>query len=155
MKRVCAQLTLLATFVLLAGCGGNDSQPQNRPSTPAPEPDPALAQMLSDGAEIFYQNCATCHMADGSGSPDLIPALQASDRLRGSPGILIRQVLYGVGVDENSVEPSEPGRPMIMTAFGSVLDDQQIAEVLTFTRSEWAGVQTPVKAEWVAELRGE
>ena len=50
--------------IVLTACGGSTSA---APSTPA---DP-----LVKGAEIYKANCATCHMADGSGVPDMQPAL--------------------------------------------------------------------------------
>lgn len=144
---------LCAWSLLLVGCGRDDG-PAPTPRVPPPETDPVLAAMVKAGSELFYLNCATCHMADGSGIRGMVPPLGESSRLRGEPGILIRQVLYGVGVDEQSVEPSEPGRAMVMTAFGRVLDDEEVAEVLTYARSKWGGVRTPVPVDAVAAERG-
>lgn len=150
-------LPLSALCLLLVGCGRDDGPASAQPAArvPAPEPDPELAAMVKAGSELFYLNCATCHMADGSGIKGMVPPLGASARLRGDPGILIRQVLHGVGVDAMSVPPSAPGRPMVMTAFRDVLDDQEVAEVLTYARSKWGGVRTPVAVETVAAERGQ
>ena len=40
-----------------------------------------------------------------------------------------------------------------MPAFGEALDDQQIADSLTYVRREWGHAAAPVRAETVAAVR--
>ncbi|MCF3651833.1 c-type cytochrome [Synoicihabitans lomoniglobus] len=45
------------------------------PATPVPEPE---ALVVVNGADIYNEHCATCHMGDGSGVPNFQPPIAGS-----------------------------------------------------------------------------
>ena len=65
-------ILLLAALAGLAGCNGSSSPGGD--SIPPP---------LADGKVVYGKYCATCHMEDGSGVPDMQPALAGSDVVKG------------------------------------------------------------------------
>jgi len=102
-----------------------------------------------DGAALYAQHCATCHMVDGSGVPSMQPSLTDSSIVRGDEKLLIRVVLVGPA----AVLP--PGREQYsnpMPEF-SMLADRQIAVLLTYVRREFGGGAPPVATESVAAQR--
>ena len=70
---------------------------------------PAMAQ---SGADLFGQNCAACHQAQGEGIPGAFPALAGNAFAQGSAETVVQTVLDGRG-----------GMP----TFRSELNDEQIA----------------------------
>ena len=93
-----------------------------------------LSQMQSEGSAVYAQNCASCHGDNGAGvsGPPLDGGALGDDR-----GV-IRQILRGSGH---------------MPAFGSVLDDFQVASVVTYIRTAWGNDFAPVVEEEVASYR--
>ena len=84
-------------------------------------------QVMSDGAGIYLDNCAGCHMG-GSGQAGVFPALKGSATVQAEkPDTLIHVVLAG------GTKPETAGKPtgLQMPSFEDKLDDRQIAEVIT------------------------
>ena len=118
------------------------------PGKPAPPPpsgelSPADRTRMAAGAEIYAAQCAACHQADGEGLAGVARSLAGSRFAVGSVGIASRIVLHGKDGE------------MLMPALGSVLDDEQVAAVLTYIRRSWGNQASPVSAAQVAEARGE
>src|SRR4051812_31133928 len=69
-------LTLAALALaggVASGCGGGDDEATNQPTTTAPATTTGGGQAMS-GAQIFADNCQTCHGPEGAGGhvgPDL------------------------------------------------------------------------------------
>ena len=99
----------------------------------------AAPAFAADGAEIYQGQCVSCHQADGEGA-GAYPALAGSDRVLGEPDELVAFVLNGRGV---------------MPAFRNVLDDEQLAAVLSHVRSSFGNEAEAIEPELVAELRAE
>lgn len=86
--------------------------------------------LVAHGKEVYTKNCAVCHQANGQGLPPAFPALTGS-KIVGAPifdaeGKLMKdshldRVLNGKGV---------------MPAWKSVLNDVDIAAVVTYERNE-------------------
>lgn len=93
----------------------------------------ALAQ--EQGPAIYQQHCAVCHGQQGEGLTG--PNLAGNDNLAQTDR-MIRQVLNG-------------GQQM--PPFASVLNDEQVAAVLTHERNSWGNEFGPVSAEEVAAQR--
>jgi len=93
-----------------------------------------LATMLNEGRIVFSDNCSACHGNRGQGisGPALAGARLGDDRR------VIRQVLFGGSH---------------MPAFGSVLDDEQVASVVTFIRKSWGNDFPAVLPEEVMSHR--
>ncbi|HET9486681.1 MAG TPA: cytochrome c [Chryseosolibacter sp.] len=100
------------------------------------------------GKIVFGQNCLACHQADGSGVPNLAPPLVKGAFVSGDKARVIGIVMKGMqGVEINGEYYANP-----MPSF-SFLSDQEIADVLTFVRSNFSNSATAVTGEDVAEAR--
>jgi mono/diheme cytochrome c family protein len=120
-----------------------------------PSPYPALAATAagpSSPGEATYQTvCAACHQANGQGLPGAFPPLAGSEWVNGDPETMIRIVLAGLsgpvevkGATFNQLMPPPPG-----------LDDEKIAQVITYVRANFTNKASEVKKEQVAALRAE
>ncbi|MHA6205931.1 c-type cytochrome [Dyella soli] len=102
------------------------------------------------GAQLYIDNCATCHRTDGHGYPQVYPALAGNPVLNGRhAGAAIRLVLHGGTMPAGNGAPTQFSMP----AFRERLSDQQVADVLSFVRSSWGNRGGAVTAEQVAPLR--
>ena len=103
-----------------------------------------------------YATCATCHQATGLGVPGAFPPLANSEWVTGSEERVIKILLHGL---QGPIEVSGATYNGIMPAFGPGSaynwNDQRIAEVLTYIRSEWGNNAGPITPEQVAEVRGQ
>jgi mono/diheme cytochrome c family protein len=104
------------------------------------------------GKRVFTTICQTCHQVSGQGVPGVFPPLAGSEWAQGSEERIIRIVLFGLN-GPITVEGKEYNNAM--ASLGGMLKDEQIANVLTYVRSEWGNSAPEVKAETVARIRGE
>jgi mono/diheme cytochrome c family protein len=91
-------------------------------------------QVLMRGARLYRTQCAECHGADGRGKPPAYPALAGNRAIIMHAAINpIRMVING------GFPPGTKGnpRPYGMPPFGAVLDDGEVAAVVSYIRSEW------------------
>lgn len=104
------------------------------------------------GAAFYAAKCAFCHGPDGRGQNQWIPPLAgASSSLTPHEIAQINVTLNGSGrVVANGIPDSYR-----MPPYRAQLSDQQIAEVLGFTRQAWGNHGGPVTAEAVAKLRAD
>jgi mono/diheme cytochrome c family protein len=115
----------------------------------APKPKPAAAIDTAKGAELYAQACAVCHMADGSGVPNMQPSLDDSKVLAGDSTTLIRLLLEG----PKKVLPANRTRySNEMPTFDSFSDDE-IAALANYARHTFAAKKDVVTARQVAALR--
>lgn len=104
----------------------------------------------SQGAQLYLNNCAACHQANGEGVPSTFPPLKG-DRLvnDADPARHISAVLHGVqGVAIDGVSYS-----VTMPPFAALLGDEQIAAIINHERSSWGNHGTQVTAAQVTEIR--
>jgi mono/diheme cytochrome c family protein/glucose/arabinose dehydrogenase len=93
------------------------------------------------GAEVYKRDahCQTCHGIKGKGIPGIYPPLKENEWARGDTERLIKIVLNGltgpIEVKGVKYDPSKGVPPM--TAFGAMLNDQEIAAVLTYVRYQF------------------
>jgi len=104
----------------------------------------------SRGAQLYQQICATCHMPDGNGVPDMQPPLAGSAVVMGDSGILIRTVLNGPA---QTLPADRPKYSNLMPPFAATLNDADIAEILTYVRAVFGNRASPVTAAQVAAER--
>ena len=104
------------------------------------------------GKRVFTNICMTCHQQNGQGQAGVYPPLAGSEWAQGSEERIIRIVLQGLS-GPITVEGKEYNNAM--TPLGSVLKDEQIANVLSYVRQEWGNSAPEVKAETVARVRAE
>ncbi len=120
---------------------------------PAPEierkfkPDP---EIHARGAEVYNLTCVACHGADGKGVEGAFPPLDGSDWVTGETNLPIKIVLHGL---MGPVEVSGKSYNSAMAPLGAQLNDQQVADVLTYVRQRWSNDAAPVSAEAVTKVR--
>jgi putative membrane-bound dehydrogenase-like protein len=109
------------------------------------------------GAEIYQReaHCATCHLTHGKGNANVYPPLVDSGWVLGDEERLIKATLHGLWgkmtVNGTTYDPSRGVPPM--TAFRSLLNDEELAAVLTFVRNTWGNEAAAVLPETVARVR--
>ena len=107
------------------------------------------AAQVKAGETLFAGTCSTCHQANGAGLEGVFPPLAASDYLNADPKRAIGVVVNGLsgpvtvnGKDYVSVMP-----PM------SQLNDDEIANILTYVYASWGNSGAVVSAAEVAQVR--
>jgi mono/diheme cytochrome c family protein len=97
--------------------------------------------------------CTTCHQADGNGLPSAgFPPLSGSFWATGSEERLIKVTLHGLMGPLELKGVKYPGQ-VPMTPFAGMLNDQEVADVLTFVRNSFGNQASPVSPETVAKVR--
>ena len=116
------------------------------PADPAPPPAAGGgtrrdAGVMARGATIYDQRCAYCHGEAGEGAPGAYPPLAGSRAVNmASPRNLIQAVRHGGFLPATAGNP----RPYGMPPFNHVLDDNDIAAVLSYIRGSWGNDAAPV-----------
>jgi len=105
--------------------------------------------LASRGGLGYLQFCSDCHRTDGAGVKGVFPPLAGNPVLMSEdPSTLVHITLTGWRSAQTA-----GARALSMPSFAR-LSDQEIAEILDFTRASWGRPQaTPVQAATVAEMR--
>ena len=132
-------------IIALAACSGGKSKSNSGNSTKK------SATTDLAGETVYKTYCLACHQTDGSGVPGTYPPLKKSDVVNGDKDHLIHILLEGLsgevvvnGTTFNSIMPSQ-----------SYLTDQQIADVLTYVRSDFGNTSGAVTPDEVTSIRGQ
>ena len=110
--------------------------------------DAAYAGGNTPGAQVYLNNCASCHQLNGEGLAGAVPKLAGNGAvIAGGPQDVIRVVLGGLSA-QGSYAP--------MPGVGVGMTDQQVADVTNYIRQSW-GNSAPANAGpgEVASLRAE
>jgi mono/diheme cytochrome c family protein len=125
------------------------SLPQASASTrDAARPPPPEA--IERGRVVYRDRCEGCHGPRGEGARGAYPALAGNRSVvMDQPANVIRAVLSG------GFQPATAGnpRPWGMPPFGHVLDDADVAAVVTFIRTQWGNRAPAVSSTDVQRLR--
>src|SRR5262249_7720315 len=131
--------------------------PAKPPSTTTP-PVAKAAPLSADeqkrfdtGKGLYEQVCLACHQPHGLGQPGLAPPLTGSEWVAGTEKRLIRIVLQGL---RGKLKVKGEEFELDMPALG-VLDNDQVAAVLTYVRREWGHGFPTVSPEAVQRVRKE
>lgn len=115
----------------------------------------AEAALYEKGAKIFEREgyCGTCHQADGQGLQTVgYPPLAGSEWVMIDTDRLIKLTLKGlygpITVKGKLYDPQVP-----MTPYEGLMNDEEIAAVLTFVRNSWGNEGTIITPEQVARVR--
>ena len=115
-----------------------------------PQPLPSQTATMKAGAQIYADECSGCHAPDGKGIAGLFPALHGTPFVQQSdPTNLIHVVLRGALGVATKAAPTAPEMP----AFAWVLNDDQIAALLTYVRNNWGNAAPAVSAGDVGKER--
>ncbi|MEX1031782.1 MAG: cytochrome c [Cellvibrionaceae bacterium] len=102
------------------------------------------------GAQVYYEYCVSCHLYDGSGHGEFLPPLAGNPVvLDPDPSSLINLTLNGSLRVVIGDEPETYDMPY----FRGLLNDEQIADVVSFMRGAWGHNRSPIEAEQVTEIR--
>ena len=117
-------------------------------------PIPPGGEQVAAGRLVYNRpTCVACHQPNGMGTPPNFPPLAGSDWvLEEDPARLIRIVLQGV---QGPMEVNGQMYNNAMLPWKDVLDDQEIADVLTYIRKDWGNDASIVTPEQVAAVREE
>lgn len=128
----------IKNWVDSGGVYGNPSDPSNKTKD----------QQIESGKRLFAIICSTCHQPDGKGIPNQFPPLAQSDFLNYNKkmviGILIRGRQGEIVVNGMKFNNSMPSFP---------LNDEDIADVLTFVYSSFGNSGKQVVSKEVASIR--
>lgn len=106
--------------------------------------------MITAGAKLYENQCATCHQASGKGVPSVYPALAGSSAINTAiASNAIRMILHG------GYAPSTVGnpRPYGMPPFGQAMSDEEVAAVLTYVRNSWGNQGNAISSNEVNNYR--
>ena len=127
--------------------------------TPSKRLSPADQKVYELGAKVYqrHSHCATCHLTHGKGNGVVYPSLVQSPWVNGSEERLIKMALHGmwgkITVHGKTYDPALGVPPM--TAFRSLLNDEELAAVLTFVRNTWGNSASTIRPETVKRVRAE
>ena len=123
---------------------------QGTPETTPPQALDASNPVMKAGSAIYRDQCSACHKLDGSGVPEMFPALRDAPSVRANdPTSLIRVAMNGTRTAATEVAPTGPGMP----SYAWQLNDQQMAAVLTFVRNAWGNAAPEVSEGDVKSAR--
>ncbi|QDU92589.1 PVC-type heme-binding CxxCH protein [Lignipirellula cremea] len=120
---------------------------------------PADQEVYKVGAEIYQReaHCMTCHLSHGKGNGNVYPSLVGSPWVNGSEERLVKMALHGmwgkITVNGKTYDPARGVPPM--TAFRTLLKDDELAAVLTFVRNTWDNQASTIRPETVTKVRAE
>jgi mono/diheme cytochrome c family protein len=126
-------------------------------------PDPVLRSFLrwvvggngdskSKGRAIFQKICVACHQQSGEGKEGVGPPLAGSEWVKAPSGErLVRILLNGLN---GPIQVQGKTWKLVMPPWRENLDDEQIAIVLNYIRSQWGGEgAAPIKPDLAAAAR--
>ena len=102
----------------------------------------------ADGKALYKEYCQSCHMKKGKGFFNLYPPLKNADWI-GNDEKMIHTILNGlkgeITVDGKTYDKEMPSL--------DYLKDEQIAAIINYIRTDFAGVKKEVSPEKVKTLR--
>ena len=153
-------LAAIGTYISAIGLPANRAPAQSSPmavaaKTAASSP---VANALREGkvgdapagAMVYLNNCNACHTSSGVGAHKSFPALARNPVvLAKDPTSLIRIVLSGSQMAATAGAPSA----IAMPALAWRLNDDEVAQALSFARSSWGNQAAAVTPAQVAAVR--
>jgi len=109
----------------------------------------SLETSVTRGEVVYKKVCLSCHMADGGGVPHLNPPLIQTSYVLGDKSKIIYIVLHGM-TDRIAIEDEYFSNNM---AAHTDLNDQQIADVLTYVRNSFGNKASAVTVAEVKAVR--
>lgn len=109
---------------------------------------PGINASIARGKKVYEMTCLACHQADGEGMQRMNPTLVKTKWVLGDKKRLINIVLNGLKGGEIEIDGDNFHNPMPPQA--GLLNDQQIADVLTYVRNSFgnkASAVTPVEVK--------
>lgn len=139
--------TLIVSLAIMTGLVSFGPFAQKKEQT---KPVPINKVILERGKTIYLQRCLACHQLDGGGVPHLNAPLDGASAVIGPDKTkIIRIMLKGMS-DRVEIDGEFYSNSM---ASQSDLNDQQIADVLTYIRNSWSNKASAVTPAEVKAVR--
>ena len=117
---------------------------------PAASGSSAVKLSIERGKKVYAEQCLTCHQADGGGVQNMNPPLIKTKWVLGDKNALITIVLKGMNQE---LEINGDTYHNVMPPHETTMTDQQIADVLTFIRSNFGNKASAIKEADVKAVR--
>ena len=134
----------------IAGIVTWPGKPGEKPEVKAPPLTAAQKAFVAQGAATYNLLCTACHLPQGQGQEGLAPPLAGSEWVDGPESRLIRIVLHGVG---GRMTVAGKDYALDMPGLGAALNDEQIAQVLSYIRRSFGHEQPVVETAAVKKVR--
>jgi len=117
--------------------------------------DPKIAGLSKDilmekGKRVFSQTCFACHQMTGEGIPGVFPPLAKSDFLMADKSRAITAIIKGLS---GPIKVNDKDFNGVMPPVA--INDEQVAQVLTYVRNEWGNTGDIVTVDEVRKVRAE
>lgn len=139
-----------AVYYILATQRDDDPALGDRRTMATLEAKSKTTSASADGAQIYAAQCVACHQASGAGLTGVFPPLAGSEWVLGSDKVTANILLHGItgtltvkGSVYNGAMPSFKGK----------LDDNEIAAVLSYVRTNFGNTAGKVSADLVKTER--
>ena len=125
------------------------------PQREAEAPPTSQARLVNPGTmelgrRVYAKQCAMCHGDEGKGHPPAYPPLAGNQSITMASAVNpVRMVLNGGYPPGTKKNP----RPHGMPPFNHILNDEEVAAVVTYIRVAWDNIGTPVTPAQANELR--
>jgi mono/diheme cytochrome c family protein len=108
------------------------------------------------GQQIYLRegHCVTCHQADGKGLDPAFPPLTGNPWVSDDKERLIKLTLYGL-MGPLEVNGKKYDGQVPMTPFGGLLNDEEVAAVLTYVRNSFGNDAAPIQPGDVQKVRAQ
>ena len=104
----------------------------------------------SVGQPLYEQYCADCHGITGNGDPGRYPALAGNRAVTlPVPANVVQVVMHGGYAPGTAGNP----RPYGMAPYAPLLNDAEVAAVVSYIRGSWGNTATAVDAQAVGRFR--
>ncbi len=107
-------------------------------------------QRLARGEAVYRDQCAGCHMENGTGQERAFPPLRGNAVVQAKePGTMLHMILDGAQIAATKSNPSG----LKMPSFDWKLSDQDVADLATYLRAAWGNKASPVSVSDVKKTR--
>lgn len=107
------------------------------------------AAEMARGEKIYAEKCLMCHQASGQGAPPIFPPLAESEWVTGGDRTRLIKILCEGLAGKITVK----GQTFNNAMPAQILDDGQVAAVLTYVGNSWGNTLAAVTVEEVAKAR--
>lgn len=152
MKQTTIYLSLVAGLFFAACSGNSSSQQGNKPivseKMEASEQTSAGSQAAHPGKAVYDKYCLVCHQADGSGVPGMYPPLTPNEWIADKD----KMIYVALNGQSGEIDVNGETYNNLMPPH-DYLSDQELADVISYVRSNFGNDLEAVTKEEVAAAR--
>ena len=135
--------------------GVAEQEEADHPVAPAPAHLTAEAKtQFLEGQKIYFRegHCVTCHQPNGKGLDPAFPSIEKSPWISGDQDRLIKLAMYGL-MGPLEINGKKYDGQVPMTPFAGMLNDNEMAAVLTYVRNSFGNQADPINPAQVKKIR--